>query len=52
MQRRVFIKLNQLIYDYRKDSKRANHFYNLRNRLLFGKKLTKKMKENLEWISK
>lgn len=48
----VFARINQIIYETRNHSKTANHFYNLRNRLLFGQKLTKKMKQNLGWIKK
>lgn len=47
---RILSKLDNIIHDIRHHSKTANHFYRLRERLTYGRKLTKKMSENLEWI--
>ncbi len=50
-------KVNYIISDWQfgrstQKLQGINHFVALRKRLLEGKKLTKKMQENLEWIDK
>ena len=49
---RIFTILDEVIYSNRHHSPTANHFYRLRERLNSGKKLTKKMSDNLGWIIK
>lgn len=48
----VLIFIRGLIYGVNHHSPTANHYYRLIDRLLTGKKLTKKMNENLSWIIK
>jgi hypothetical protein len=49
---KIVAKINDIIDRTNHHSKTANHFYHLKMRLIDGKKLTKKMQENLGWIKK
>lgn len=44
--------INCIIRSVNYDSKTANHWFRLGMRLKAGKKLTKKMEQNLSWIKK
>jgi hypothetical protein len=52
MREKVVAKINSIIDRNQNHSKTANHFYRLRERWLNGQRLTKKMQENLSWITK
>jgi hypothetical protein len=49
--KRIHAKLDVILF-FTKHKPTAMHFYRLRKRLIEGKKLTKKMNENLEWIKR
>lgn len=49
-ERKIIARINNIIIFCNYHSKTANHFYHLKMRILKGKKLTKKMSENLAWI--
>jgi hypothetical protein len=51
--RKIEFVIAELVFakSYQKN-KSANHFVALKKRVLEGKKLTKKMQENLAWIDK
>ena len=46
----IIARINSILQDVDHHSPTANHFYRLKCHLLTGKKLTKKMRENLNWI--
>jgi len=48
---RIYAKLDVMLY-FTTHKPTLMHFYRLRERLIKGQKLTKKMSENLAWIKR